>query len=252
MTVDVIAAARRRTRRLLIAVLAVAGGLALLVYPAGLYVDAHLRPDPPLPSPSILAPASSSTSPSPHSSAAIPADTRWMPLAGVDLPESRQTGPDDLSDGLARGFTHTPVGAVVAALHLLVRTTPQVGPAIFEPTLRHQVVGASTDLMRQAVEADYQQGTTHLGVPYGQPLGDLPAHPVGVRVVDSRADRVDLSLLTSAPDAGGVTRFAACAVSLAWSDGDWGLVAPMGGRWDAEVHIVASADIGAWPPIRAG
>jgi hypothetical protein len=252
MTVDVIAAARRRTRRLLTAIIAVCGGLALLIYPAGLYVDAHLGQSTPSTSPPVKSTPSVSASPSPQSDLVLAADTVWVALAGVDLPESSTTGPHDVSDGLARGFAHTTVGSVVAALHLAVRTTPNVGPAIFEPTLQDQVVGPSAEAMSQAVEADYQQSATRLGVHYGQPLGDLPAHPVGVQVVAATTDQVDLSLLTEAADAAGVGQFAACAVSVVWSDGDWRLLAPPGGRWDDQVRIVDGAEIGAWSPIRVG
>ena len=48
---------------------------------------------------------------------------------------SAATGPRQTVGGLARGFAHTQAGAVVAAVHLLVRTTAQVGPAVFDPTL---------------------------------------------------------------------------------------------------------------------
>jgi hypothetical protein len=252
MTVDVIAAARRRTRRLVIAFLGVCGGLALLIYPAGLYVDAHLRPSTPMVSASVGPTGSGSASLTPPSRGILPANTMWMQLAGVNLPRSSATGPHDLSDGLARGFAHTTAGAVVAALHLLVRTTPEVGPTIFEPTLQNQVVGADADSMLEAVEADYQQTALRIGVPYGQPLGDLPAHPIGVQVVNHSTDRLDVSLLTSASDTAGVNRFAACEFSLVWSAGDWRLVAPSGGRWDADIHVVDNGDIGRWSPIRAG
>ena len=131
MTVDVIAAARRRTRRLVIAFLGVCGGLALLIYPAGLYVDAHLRPSTPMVSASVGPTGSGSASLSPPSRGVLPTNTMWMQLAGV-------------------------------------------------------------------------------------------------------------------------TRFAACEFSLVWSAGDWRLVAPSGGRWDAHIHVVDNGDIGRWSPIRAG
>ena len=105
----------------------------------------------------------------------LPADVRWVRVAGVDLPVSAATGPTQAVGGLARGFAHTPAGAVVAALHLLVRTSPQVGPAVFDPTITAQVVGPDAGGDARQVTADYQQAAAAAGIAYGQPLGDLPA-----------------------------------------------------------------------------
>src|SRR3954453_9150675 len=104
MTLDVIAAARRRTRRLTVAVLIGVGVLAALVYPAGLYVNAHLDdgavPSTPGPHASAL-PATGSSN-----RAAWPADFAFIRVPGVDLPVSAATGPAETVGGLARGFAH--------------------------------------------------------------------------------------------------------------------------------------------------
>src|SRR5262245_47638142 len=121
MTVDVIAAARRRTRRFAVAVLVGAALTAACVYPAGLYVNAHLDDGAwATPAPATPGPAADEA---PPDAWALPADARWIDVAGVKLPVSSATGPAQTVAGLARGFAHTPAGAVVAALHLLVRTT---------------------------------------------------------------------------------------------------------------------------------
>ena len=83
-------------------------------------------------------------------------------------------------------------------------------------------------------------------------MGDLPATVVGVRV-DAYTDcQASLSILTSAVDATGVARFAATPVALIWASGDWRLVAPPDGRWDAQVRIVDPPLAGGYPPLRAG
>ena len=121
-------------------------GVAALVYPAGLWADARLDGDPTPPAATGTAAAVRPTST--VDSRLLPAEVSWTRLAGVDLPMSPDTGPTQTEGGLARGFAHTPAGAVVAALHLLVRTTPQVGPAVFDPTMTDQVVGCDAAAMR--------------------------------------------------------------------------------------------------------
>src|SRR5688572_13392450 len=113
MTHDVINAARRRTRRRVGAVTLAGLAVAGLVYPAGLYVNAHLDPRDPAAAPSV--------GPWPAVTVGVgllPPDVVWVPVAGVDLPTSPATGPAHSRGGLARGFAHARAGAVVAALHL--------------------------------------------------------------------------------------------------------------------------------------
>jgi len=249
MTLDVIVAARRRTRRrLTIAVLIGVGVLAALVYPAGLYVNAHLDDGamPSTPGPHTSAPAATSSS----DRAVLPADVSFIRVAGVDLPVSAATGPAVTVGGLARGFAHTRDGAVVAAVHLLVRTTEQVGPVVFEPTLADQVVGEYADAMRTYVATAYAQAAADAGITYGQPLGDLPAIVAGVRVDAYTDDHATLSVLTSAVDATSVTRHAATTVELSYTGGDWRLVAPRDGRWDTAVVVLDPDQIGGYPPLQ--
>jgi hypothetical protein len=251
MTLDVIVAARRRTRRqLAVTVLVGAGIVAAAVYPAGLWVNSHLDDQAVAVAPATVA------APWPAGTAApgtpvLDADVTWTRLAGVDLPASADTGPHEVVGGLARGFAHTRQGAVVAAVHLLVRTTPQVGPAVFGPTLAEQVVGEHTTAMRQLVADIYTQAVTTTGVLYGQPLGDLHATVAGIRIDTYTDDQATLGVLTSAPDAGGVTRYAATTVTLTWTSGDWRMVAPPQGRWDSQVRIIDRAQTGGYPPLRA-
>jgi hypothetical protein len=249
MTLDVITTARRRLRRIGIAVLVGVGVLAVAVYGAGLYVNTHLD-DPPVSDPStgpVPWPPGTASAPA----ALLPTDVTWVRVAGVDLPVSASTGPAETVGGLARGFAHTEAGAVVAALQLLVRTTAQVGPAVFDPTLQTQVVGAHAEAMRRAVTAEYTEAAAQLGVAYGQPLGDLPATVAGVRVDAYTGEQATLSVLTSAVDAAGVTRYAATPIGLVWVGGDWRLVAPPDGRWDSEVRIVDPAQAAGYPSLRA-
>src|SRR3954447_21831262 len=163
MTLDVIAAARRRTRRRLTLMgLIGMGALAALVHPAGAYVNAHL--DDHAPRPTAIPEPSTRSSPTGDGAPLLPAGVSLVRVAGVDLPVSAATGPTETLGGLARGFAQTRSGAVVAALHLLVRTTPQVGPVVFEPTLLEQVVGDQADVMRTRVRAAYTKAAADTGI----------------------------------------------------------------------------------------
>jgi hypothetical protein len=248
MTFDVITAARRRTRRqFTVAVLIGIVVIAVLIYPAGLYVNAF--PDDP-PAPAIASAAGPSRASTAPPGGVLGADVTWIRLAGVDLPVSASAGPADSVGGLARGFAHSRAGAVIAAVHLLVRTTAQVGPATFEPTLDKQVVGEHAQAMRRVVPDEYAQAAKRSGVGYGAPLAELPATVVGVRVDTYTDARAVLSVLTSAADAEGLIRYAATTVTLAWVDGDWRLVAPPDGRWDSQVRLVDGDQVGRYPSLR--
>jgi hypothetical protein len=242
MTVDVIAAARRRTRRALIGVGIAVGVLACAIYPAGLYVNSRLDDAATVPTTAVpLAPWPVKSGPVP-----LPADTTWQRVAGVALPVSAAAGPRDQRGGLVRGFTHTPAGAVFAALHLLVRTTPQVGPAVFVPTLRDQVVGEHAQAMRAAVAVDYRQLA---GAGTGGPVGPLPAALAGARLAAYTDTDAAVDLLTTAVDATGTARYAATTVHVTWTGGDWALIAPPGGRWDSVVTPVGVEQAAAYPPL---
>lgn len=245
MTYDVIAAARRRTRRRAGALTVAALILAALTCPAAQWASTRDGDDPTSPSPTSPALPTATSG-----AGLLPADVIWVRVAGVDLPTTPATGPARVEAGLARGFTDTRAGAVVAALHLLVRTTAQVGPEVFEPTLAEQVTGEHAAAMRAFVADSYARAAAELGIADGQPLGDLPATVVGARVDAYTQTHATLSMLTCAVDATGTTRYAATTVDLIYLRGDWRLVAPPDGRWDTRVRLIDLADTAAYPPIR--
>jgi hypothetical protein len=245
MTLDVIATARRRVRRTISISVAVVAALAVLVYAAGLYVNAGLDGSSPVVAPTVGVPW-----PAGSADAILPIDVTWTALAGVDLPVSATTGPAQTTGSLARGFAHTRAGAVVAALHLLVRTTAQVGPRVFEPTLTDQVVGADAAAMRLAVELEYRQAAAATGAVYGDPLGPLPAKVAGLRMDSATDARVEVQVLTAVTDAAGTNRYAATSVTVSWSEDDWRLLAPPQGRWDALVRLVTPPGVADYQPLR--
>jgi hypothetical protein len=249
MTFDVIAAARRRTRRLVVVVAVTVVVICAVVYPLGLYANSRLDDNAATPA-TTTTPAPLSGSPSAAVAVVLPADTSWTTVAGVALPVSASAGPLRREHGLAAGFAYTLAGMVLAGVHLLVNTTPQVGSDVFEPTLRTQVVGEHAAAMRAAVEADYRQLG---GDPVtGGPVGSLPAALAGARVAAYTDAAGSMDLLTVAVDAAGSARFVATRVDLAWTGADWALVAPPAGRWDGVITAVTPAQAGAYPPLAPG
>jgi hypothetical protein len=80
-------------------------------------------------------------------------------------------------------------------------------------------------------------------------LGDLPARLVGIRLDTYSDAQAEVSVLSAAPDATGVTHQAATPVTVVWIDGDWRLLAPPRGSWDDLVRIVDPALAAGYTPI---
>lgn len=177
-----------------------------------------------------------------------PADLTWTTIAGLDLPVSVAAGPRDLAGIRARGFSQTPAGAVLAALHLLVRTSPQAGPRVWEPTLREQVVGPDVAAYVDAVRLDYETARERLQLPYGEPLGRIYASIGGVRIDAYSARAASLRVLIEAPGGDGGLARAATMVQVSWSGTDWQLIAPPRGDWaSVRVLVPVSAASGYTP-----
>jgi len=183
----------------------------------------------------------------------LPPDVTWSETAGVSLPVSAQAGPRDTSEGRARGFERSPAGAVLAAVHLLVRVAPQVGPDVFDPTLRTQVVGPDAAAMRANVAAQYRVMVEQAGIVFGQPVGRLYAALRGYRIDAYTADAAVLQVMTEARTSDGQPVMAAVGIEVRWSGGDWALIAPPGGSWEQTVTVVGrseAATFTAFPDTR--
>jgi hypothetical protein len=252
VTIDVIHAARRRTRQRLLVAALIPTGFAVLAYPllaSTPTAAVHTAPAATTTAAPAAAPSTPATGAGSRQGGLLPADVSWTRVAGVDLPASATTGPARVEGGLASGFAHTCAGGVVAALHLLVRTSAQVGPAVFSPTIRDQVVGADAAAMLTTVTATYEQAAAASGVDAGQPLPDLSARFGGARIDSCTPATCDLSVLTTAVDVTGTARFAVTTVHLRWTGEDWALLAPPGGRWDSQVLLVTADTAAAFTPL---
>ena len=135
-------------------------------------------------------------------------------------------------------------------MHISLRLSPQVGPQVFDPTLREQVVGADAAALRQHVEDDYDTARQKLGLPYGPPAGRLYSTVVGYRVDEVSAAAASVRLLIDAPGRDGGTVHAATVVGLRWVGADWALVAPPNGDWNTVVSLVT--DTSGYTPLTEG
>ncbi|MEU5554031.1 hypothetical protein ABZ738_30085 [Micromonospora sp. NPDC047793] len=250
MTYDVIARARRTTRRrMLTAVCAatamLAGAVAIAVFGVSPDRSATSPADPAL----TIRPDASPTA---GDRMALPSDLDWVDLAGVSVPASGRSGPYFSRGGLAYGFAHDRAGAVLAAVHIVVRVNPQVGPAVFEPTLRDQVVGPDAASMRVQVAQAYDELRGQAGVAPGRPLGRLYATLRGYRILSYTDDEAVLWLLTEAPGATGSPLTVSTEVRVRWTGSDWVLVAPAGGTFDQAVTTASDPDIATFLPFTTG
>lgn len=261
MTYDVIARARRARRRRR---LRLAAALTLLGALASAVVFLAIEPRQPASTdgqPVLVVPATPGMSPptqpvggqaEPGTAAPLPLDLTWGQLAGVSLPTSTQAGPHATGGGLARGFAHTRAGAVLAAVHLVVRVTPQVGPAVFGPTLRDQVVGPAAAALAGQVNEQYQQLCDQAHISYGPPVGTLSAALAGYRIELYTDTVVTVRVMTRTDRAGSAPLYAAAVIQLSWTGTDWALQAPAGGVWDQSITRVDAGNLGLYNPFTAG
>lgn len=199
--------------------------------------------------PATLPPGPHQTASGPTVTAAsaspLPADVRWAAVAGVQLPYSDSAGPRVTAAGRASGFSHDQTGVVFAAMHLVVRTSPRVGPQVFTPTVREQVYGPDRQALAEQIDADYADARDRQQVPYGQPLAPAFAVMSGYRVDFFDGSAATVRLLMRLPGPHGDPAYVASTLQLSFLDGDWRLMAPPRGDWAAvrlEVPASAAAD----------
>ncbi|MGW5581070.1 hypothetical protein [Micromonospora chokoriensis] len=247
MTYDVTTRARRTTRRRIIVLCLTAAGLL-----GAAAVTVAFGADSDRPATSTLGPVLVRPETTTDGQAVLPNDVDWVDVAGVSVPVSEQSGPRTLSEGRARGFAHDRGGALLAAVHIIVRVNPQVGPDVFEPTLRTQVVGADAVAMRAQVAQAYDELRGQVGVADGQPVGRLNATLLGYRIVSYTDDEVALRLLTEAPDGSGNSLMISTEIRVRWTGSDWALLAPAGGTFDQAVNVVLDPYTAMFLPFSAG
>jgi hypothetical protein len=159
------------------------------------------------------------------------ASVHWSGFYGVELPVSAQAGPFDSSGGVAAGFAHTPLGALLAAVNIGVRANAQWGPQIFTTVIRGQVTGPDAAALLASCQAAYDQAAQSDGVTRGQPLGTAVVTEQAFRWITYTPTAAILDLVSAGPGPGGATVRASTQMEVIWDVGDWKVVAPPGGDW---------------------
>ena len=262
MTIDIEARARRG-RRKVFAVAGAAVAVLALGIAAAILVGAHLRsPD---------RNRSTGSEPRPVTTAAVapttvafaggvpvrpsvlPSDVTTMQLEGTPVPVSATAGPHNTTAGLASGFAHNSAGAVLAAVNLLVRVSPEAGSSVFGPTIDQQVTGPNLTAFRVQVNDQYQQLRQQAPVADGQPVGDRADTQLrGYQIDLYSATTADIRVLAVSTPPSRQPIEVAFVVQVAWSGTDWSLVAPPGGVWDTSVVSVDPTAAAAFSPFSPG
>jgi hypothetical protein len=165
---------------------------------------------------------------------------RWSEFYGIELPFSVQAGPHDTRGGLAAGFAHSQLGALLAAVNIGVRANAQWGPRIFTAVIRSQVTGPDAAALLANCEAAYGQASQSRHVTDGQPLGTVDVTEEGFRWVAYTPTAAILDLVSAGPGSQGSTARASTQVEAVWDGGDWKLVAPPGGDWGSAATGLSS------------
>ena len=222
-----------RARRLILP----AAAVAAILLGAGLAFALAGRP------PASLNPAATATAPASHADTAGPgqgqpqvprvslASVRWSGFYGVELPVSAQAGPFGTSGGVAAGFAHTPLGALLAAVNIGVRANAQWGPRIFTAVIRGQVTGPDAAALLAGCQAAYDQAAQSGQVTGGQPLGTVDVTEQAFRWITYTPAAAILDLVSAGPGSNGATVRASVQMDVVWDGGDWKVVAPPGGDW---------------------
>lgn len=182
---------------------------------------------------------SSGSSPPVQRSPAFPAvdfsGVSWPSYHGVRLPVSAQAGPHDTAGGVASGFTDTPLGALLAAVNIGVRTSWELGPGVFQPTIQQQVTGPFEAAMLAADLDDWGAGGAQGAGGTGPDAVEAAYQWVGYTPSSATVD-----VVTEGTAGNGATVFAVTQIQVEWVAEDWRVVAPPGGDWGNDSAQVAS------------
>lgn len=220
-------------RRWVIAGVVIAGGAAAgLVVPTVLRTEQADKPEP--------------TRPATHVGQLVVtpevsfATVSWQDFHGVGLPYSTGDGPRSLNGGRAVGFARTPLGALLAAVHIAVRANPQWGPKVFEPTIGDQVIGPDAEALLASTREAYDR--LRGDRPDGAELGRGYVVLEGFRWLAYSSQVACVDLVSAGPGDSDVTVRAVTRIQLHWQDGDWRVVGPPGGTWAGAASALESTD----------
>ena len=222
---------RRRRRLPVVTAVIIVLGLGLALVGAGHLSgsgDAVAKAVPSARPSSIAGTKSQDQSPVPDVSLA---GLRWSNFYGVELPFSTSAGPHEMSGGVAAGFAHSPLGALLAAVNIGVRANAQWGPRIFTAVIRSQITGPDAAALLADCQTAYDQASQSEGVTGGQPLGNVDVTEEAFRWVAYTPEAAILDVVSAGPGSQGSTVRASTQMEVVWAGGDWKVVAPPGGDW---------------------
>jgi hypothetical protein len=182
----------------------------------------------------------------PQAEADPDADISWVDVAGVQVPVSKLHGPRVTDHGRAAGYSHSPQGAALAAVQVLLRASATAGPNVYVPILTSQVTGANVADLTLNLDAEYGRLRSQRGVQDGQPIPGNDGTVLGYIItgydpLESTA-RIEV-ILTAAPlqAAGQLIVF---TVSLTWANDDWRVFAPPRGDWSSVARTLGAPPSG--------
>jgi hypothetical protein len=152
----------------------------------------------------------------------------WTWVGPQPVPVSAVHGPAERRNGLAAGFSHDAMGAVLAAINISTRLAGLAGPAVYETTARLQCTGdiEATIATIRNQRSDSVPGST------------IPTE-IFYRITsgDPNADLVAISIAFQTPQSTGMGGYAELARTLQWIDSDWKLQVP-----PAPLRLITSVD----------
>jgi hypothetical protein len=230
---------RRRLVFLLMAALVIFASAA--AHQAHPHQDHRKHPAPARTTPRAT-PTTHAAAPRPRRSrnAAARPELTWTDFHGIELPASSQDGPRHTRNGLVWGFTDTRTGALMAAVNITVRTAAQRGPAIYRPTICHEVTGPDAALLLSNDTSDYAALRAADHVRPGQPAGRGYATEAAYRFVSWAPKSATVDIVTEGPGSGSGTVLAVTQIQVTWLHGDWHVVAPADGNWASSATTASS------------
>jgi len=227
---------RQRSQRLLVLAAGIAGVLV-----AGLVLGIYLLMRDPETQTAAPAQPKASVTESPKSQP----DITWAKTAGVDLPVSRAHGPRTVTAAMASGFSDSELGAAIAAVHVLIRSSAAAGPAVFEPTITQQVAGANAAAMKLLVAQQYEQLRRDKGAAEGEPIaGDAEVLGYRVGAYDGRGGSAVIQVFLTSPELSAKGQRLRFDVRLQRADDDWRVIAPPRGDWGAVTTALSGSPDG--------
>ena len=167
---------------------------------------------------------------------------RWAQVDGLQAPFSPTAGPRDTANGLASGYAHTPLGALMAVVDIGPRVAPPIGSNIFLPTIEHQVVGSNQPALLASTNAAYAQELAQAKPPVtpGSAAFRSFAVDAGFRWTSYTPSVAIVHVVTAAPGTNGQPVYQDGRYEVRWVAGDWRLVAPPSGLWQTVASVVPS------------